>query len=869
MKQIIGIIVFCIQTSVLFATHNRAGEITYKQLSAYTYEITLVTYTYTPSYANETRDVLPIDWGDGTMSNIPRVQVQNLPDNYTKNTYRMTHTFPGPGNYRIIMEDPNRNQGVANIFDSVNIPFSVSTTLRIDAILGNNSTPILLNPPVDKAALGQRFVHNPAAYDPDGDSLSYAITICTGQNGDPIPNYTFPQASKHLYVDSISGDLIWDAPVALGIYNVAMVVKEWRKGVLIGQVVRDIQIEVFQSNNTTPTIAALPNVCVRANDTVRFMVQATDVDNNFIMLTASGGPLDMVSSKAQFTTVSGIGAVQSEFVWIPSCNEIREQPYTVLFKVTDAGNDVALAGFQYVSIQVIGHAPVAIQTESKPLAVQLDWSDTICSNQLHYLVYRSPQSVPYSVSYCETGLPTSLQNSYSLVQTIPASQNNLYDVNNGLGLSPGFTYCYRIISTYADDVPSYISNEVCVELKPTVHVMTNVSVQKTDKTMGEMYIAWSLPRDFDSILFPKPYVYKVYRSYGFVGANKVQIATISGLYDTSFVDTGIPTQDSVFSYTVELYSLANASTVLIGTPPACSSPYISLVPHNKKVSIRVQTQVGWQNDSMYVYRKQIDDNTFELIGTSTTNQFIDTGLVNLQEYCYYVITSGYFDNVNLPARVYNSSQIACCTPADTVPPLAPVFKVVQYCDSLYRKLTWTIDSTDEIEKVCVYYKNCKNQSYVRIATLSSQYNEFIHIFHDTVMQTAGCYYITSIDSAENESQVWGDTCLYNCPKYVLPNIFTPNADGQNDIYHPVVNRFVEYVDMKIYDSWGNLIFETKDPKILWKGFHGTTKKPLDDGVYYYVCDVYEYWSDCQVHPRTLVGFIHMFSDGKKILQQNE
>ena len=315
--------------------------------------------------------------------------------------------------------------------------------------------------------------------------------------------------------------------------------------------------------------------------------------------------------------------------------------------------------------------------------------------------------------------------------------------------------------------------------------------------------------------------------------------------------------------------MASGSAVLIGSPPVCSSPFITLVSQNKKISIGVHAQVGWRNDSLYVYRKQLDSDNYILIGKNAGQEFIDTGLVNLQEYCYYVTTSGYFTHAQLPARVYNVSQIACAYPADTVPPQAPKYVVTQDCNAFSRTISWTIDTIDEIQTVCLYYKNCKVNTYSRLATLSSTQTQFIHTFSDTVSNMAGCYYLTCIDSAGNESVVWTDTCLYNCPVYTLPNIFTPNADGQNDVYHPVRNRFVESVDMKIYDSWGNLVFETNNPKIVWKGFHGKTNKPLDDGVYYYVCDVYEYWSDCVIHPRTLVGFIHMFSDGKKMLQQNE
>ena len=75
------------------------------------------------------------------------------------------------------MEDPNRNEGVINIVESVNVPFSITTTLRIDAILGGNNTPILTNPPVDNAAIGVKFIHNPAAYTPMATVLHTVLRL--------------------------------------------------------------------------------------------------------------------------------------------------------------------------------------------------------------------------------------------------------------------------------------------------------------------------------------------------------------------------------------------------------------------------------------------------------------------------------------------------------------------------------------------------------------------------------------------------------------------------------------------------------------------------------------------------------------------
>jgi hypothetical protein len=60
-----------------------------------------------------------------------------------------------------------------------------------------------------------------------------------------------------------------------------------------------------------------------------------------------------------------------------------------------------------------------------------------------------------------------------------------------------------------------------------------------------------------------------------------------------------------------------------------------------------------------------------------------------------------------------------------------------------------------------------------------------------------------------------------------------------------------------------LIFETTDPDINWDGKYMENNKKVVDGVYYYICDVYEYHLT-GIEPRTLVGFIHIFSSDKTI-----
>ncbi len=64
----------------------------------------------------------------------------------------------------------------------------------------------------------------------------------------------------------------------------------------------------------------------------------------------------------------------------------------------------------------------------------------------------------------------------------------------------------------------------------------------------------------------------------------------------------------------------------------------------------------------------------------------------------------------------------------------------------------------------------------------------------------------------------------------LPNAFSPNGDGVNDVFFVRGGPF-ETIDLKIYNGWGELIFETTDPTFGWDGTHDG--KHAINGVYVY------------------------------------
>lgn len=837
-----------------FATHNRAGEITYKQISNLKYQITIVTYTYTLSAAD--RPELDVEWGDNTSSVVYRTQKIALPDYYQRNVYIGEHTFPGPGVYEIVMMDRNRNDGVKNIPNSVNKPFTIKTTFQINPDLGGNSTPILLTEPIDKARVGEVFIHNPSAYDFENDSISYKLTKCLGEDGNVIPGYTYPPASHTLYVDSITGDLVWDSPTTAGIYNVAMLIEEWRKGVKISKIVRDIQIEVLDALNHAPKITPLQNICVEAGTTVNFDVYAYDQDNDNITLTATGGPFQS-SPPANFSITQHVsGYTSGNFNWETTCDDVSKQPHQVEFKAEDDNSEVKLVDYKTVRITVVSPAPENLALDPTNNSIDLTWDPCICSNADGYDIYRRKDYYGYVHSQCETGVPA--YTGYVKIAHVNGYSNTSFlDNDNGNGLQQGYVYCYMVVATFTDGAESYASDEVCSPLVQGIPLITMVSVDSTSQNSGIISIDWAKPKKFDTI--PGNYDYKIYRSNGIWGQNLHYIATNTGIDDTTFIDYNLNTKDSAYSYKIEFYK----DNALIGSPQVASSIFEKITSGDNKIKLDFEKNVPWINTNYVIYKYNDDSLRYDSIGITNNSFYTDSNLINGKEYCYKVKSYGKYFIQNIKYPLINYSQENCGIPIDTTPPCPPVLKVDVDCDLFENHLIWTNPNNyccDDVIKYNVYFSPTLNGNLELINTTDSQFDTTFT--HAPTESMAGCYAVSAVDSFYNESIKSEIICVDQCTYYQLPNIFSPNGDNINDLFKPGPYKFVDHIDMQIFDRWGVLVFKTDNPDINWDGKNMYTNKMVTDGVYYYVCDVYEYRLT-GIEPRNLVGFIQVANGNDK------
>lgn len=236
MKKQLCLLILLVLPFFLWATHNRSGEMTYRQISSNTIELTITTYTkVSGNSAQADRDRLTVNWGDGSPEeDIMRVTNTMVFNDIQENIYRGNHSYPGanpiPGQpYVVSMQDPNRNDGILNINggSSVNVTFYIQTEVFLfnPSFFGYNSSPILLEKPVDFGIVGQIFQHTPNGYDPDGDSIAYELVTPMQDRGMVVPGYQLVTdigtGSLNQYTfDVHTGLFTWTFPQVAGEYNI-------------------------------------------------------------------------------------------------------------------------------------------------------------------------------------------------------------------------------------------------------------------------------------------------------------------------------------------------------------------------------------------------------------------------------------------------------------------------------------------------------------------------------------------------------------------------------------------------------------------------------------------------------------------------
>ena len=888
-------------SQVALATHNRAGEITYVQIGDLTIRAIITTYTKTSSIPAD-RDTLELFWGDGTSTMVPRANGNGdpLPNDIKVNYYVAEHTYPGRASYTLSMMDPNRIGGITNVNppNSDGVPFYLETTFTFlnTQFQGYNSSAVLLQPPLDYGCVGKIYRHNPNAYDEDGDSLSYELIVPLQDSGVQVPNYIFPDqigpgGANQVSLNPVTGDFIWNAPQVAGIYNIAFRIHEWRNGVMINSIIRDMQILVLQCDNSPPVIESENEFCVVAGETLEFEFTVTDPDSGqLVTIAAIGGPL-VVSDNAGISVNQSFmePPVTATFRWETTCDEINEQYYTLVIRAADdffgGGDSTGLADLKTIRIKVVGPSPEGLDAQSTNDRIRLSWDQpyrceaTIEDYFRGFSVWRREGSNTFELDTCDPGLDGKGYTQIGFdVKDMAGGRYVFEDVD----VESGKTYCYRVLGEFArltpggnafNRVSSLTSEEFCLQLNRDIPLIIEATVLETDESAGETRITWvkPLPEALDTTIYQGPYEFKLLRSRGIATFDFEEVPNgtftsprFGSLNDTMVVNTSLDTRSDGHTYKVEFTTDGGQSR--FDDSPSASTVYLDGLPSDRSVQLLWDYETPWDNYAFEIYRADQFNGPYQLVGTTQDLSYADTGLENGEEYCYYITSTGTYGIDKIPDPLLNNSQINCFIPIDNVPACPPVIEVMNICDEatsdtpedVFRNtVTWNdqICVNELLREYRVYFTPVEGSDLILVGTVdANQPNIFIH---EPETGIAGCYAVTNVDLNGNESELSNIVCVDNCPLYKLPNAFTPNGDGANDLFVPFPYRFVERIELSIFNRWGQLVFETNEPDINWDGT-GLTGKDLPDGVYHYVCKVYEQASASgAVNVQLLNGYIEL------------
>jgi gliding motility-associated-like protein len=231
--------------------------------------------------------------------------------------------FSDPDGYAIVWERCCRNVIITNIRNPSSVGMVFYT--EFPPVTTINSTPHFKDVVADYLCINQNFEMDFSASDPDGDSLTYELNtpwIGYATMGQPNPvsigRSSYPEATwvdgislnnvipgeQPLKIDLNTG-VLYVKPNKLGLYVFSVMIKEFRKGVLIGKVKRDFQLKVVDCKVNLPPQLMVRNqnskaffkegeiVTLKKNDKRCFDILYLDPDiNQKLTITARGVNFD-------------------------------------------------------------------------------------------------------------------------------------------------------------------------------------------------------------------------------------------------------------------------------------------------------------------------------------------------------------------------------------------------------------------------------------------------------------------------------------------------------------------------------------------------------------------------------------------------
>ncbi len=353
------------------ASHVQGGNITYTCLGGNQFEVTLALYrdcagVAAPVSVSINRKSISCGINANfTLTKIAGTGIEVTPICPTSATQCTGGTLPGVQEYiyKGIVTLPPCSDWILSYtlccrnsaINTISAPSSQN--MYIEATLNNlafpcNDSPTFTNRPVPFVCVGQPYCFNNGSIDPDGDSLSYTLIPprhTATVNVTYLPGFSATQpltSSPPCTFNPLTGDMCV-TPTLIQVSVFTVLVKEWRGGILVGSVMRDIQIRTITCTNNNPYLNGINNTgsytmnaCV--GSPITFNIPTFDVNaSQNVTLSWNAGIAGASLNLGTGARPTGV------FTWTPTLADVGSVPHCFTVTVTD--NNCPLFGSQTYS----------------------------------------------------------------------------------------------------------------------------------------------------------------------------------------------------------------------------------------------------------------------------------------------------------------------------------------------------------------------------------------------------------------------------------------------------------------------------------------------------------------------------------------
>lgn len=815
-QKFTAMLVFLVIGINAFATHIVGGDFSYHHISGDNYQIKLKMYRDCTSNTQYTSFVNVGIYNKETNAlvktvQIPRISIKPIEYNtscinptlrcvevglYITNFTMPQSEFNNTAGYYVQWEGCCRNNIIKNIVDpgveSMAFYMEFPSPYPNAGAQNINSSPEFLRDPLSYLCVGEPFKYNFHIFDPDGDEIRMKIGVpmagggYTGPGGasktatGPAPysdivwatGYSITNVmdgSPDLSVDNDSAT-IYIVPTQIGVYVISVIAEEYRNGIKIGEVRRELQLEVlicpprFKPIITTNIAGGTNTVYANVGQQVCFDLNAIDQNASELLKFRidTGGMYKLFATGSASLDPSDVSAplvIDAKFCWTPSCPLDTGAGAYLDFIAFD--NSCPFSQDDTVRVKFIVNSNVNIAPTLKT---------NLVNNTIN--IHRN-ENACFQIQGSDL-------NAFDEISIEPIIKN--YDVfANGATLSPTILVgngalsaeiCWTPDCSLVMDSPIYlqfiIKDNACPsEAFDTIDVTINVLPLINAKPS---IIAEGLNVGINNVvemIFEEVNCFSIF-------ADDVDVDDIDIYYQNNtfnFEDHG-----ATF---VNLEDQQNSIRSQFCWTPSCAdfnendSPYLDFLVRDNKC----------ENEKFDTIRVFFKFN----FPANAKPEIVKPDSIK------YVLSAGYSKQIDVSATDADIADLLLLSAS----PL--------YSSSVPLRIDMnTVQGNGSIQTFMNVFPDCGiegNVDYpVELTLLSSKYCDRF----DTIKRVVNFQVIPLLD----------------IEKPLVPDVFSPNGDGINDEYKIyLASRTIcpDDFEFLIFDRWGQKMLETQDPEFTWQG----------------------------------------------------